>query len=85
MVVALLDPLLSATIAAGVLHAVVEGNMVAGGCDEVTGAESVSDMETVRNSAFDISKMGAPCGLPSQTKVREPKIPTCRWYDICSN
>ena len=59
--VAFVAPLLSLTVAAGASRTVVAGNEVAVDCDVVTGAESVSDMETVRNSAFDMSRMGAPC------------------------
>ena len=52
--VAFVAPMVSLTVAAGVSHAVVAGSKVAVGCDVVTGAESDSDIETVRNSAFDM-------------------------------
>ena len=62
VVVGLVEMLLSSTTAAGAFTAAA-GDMVAAGCDTVTGSDSDSDMETVRNSAFDISRMGTPCGL----------------------
>jgi hypothetical protein len=62
VVVGLVELLLSSTTAAGAFAAEA-GDIVAEGCDTVTGSDSDSDMETVRNSAFDMFRMGTPCGL----------------------
>ena len=69
VMVALIDPLLSSTLTDG---AVVAGSLAAGGSDIVAGAESVSDMETVRNSALDMSRMGTPCGFAQTNGSEEP-------------
>lgn len=69
VVVGLVELLLSSTTAAGAVTAAA-GDMVAAGCDTVTGSDSDSDIETVRNSAFDISGMGTPCGY-AQTNESE--------------
>lgn len=60
--VGLVEILLSSATAAGAFTAAAD-DMVAAGCDTVTGSDSDSDMETVRNSAFDMFRMGTPCGL----------------------
>jgi hypothetical protein len=62
VVVGFVETLLSSAAAAGAFTAAA-GDMVAAGCDTVTGSDSDSDMETVRNSAFDMFRMGIPCGL----------------------